>query len=158
MSRLLAGPDLLVGVFYLNRVGFLPPVTKEGTGALQRDAGQPNCRSGVTAARRGPSDISTVTQPAREDGLMPSLSDHQGNGRRAGAAWTEQPERTVDLSPEPSRVRRFPVACALSGSNHILKGLLTRNAGMKKYAAPVPPASVFHGWFCMLHVLTDYRD
>lgn len=67
----------------------------------------------------------------------------------------EEPERTLKLSPESSRVRRLPVACALSGSNHILKGFLTRNTGMEKSIAPVPPGSILHGWFCMLYVLTD---
>lgn len=155
MSCLLAGLDLPVDAYYLNRVGFPPPLTKEGSAGLQIDAGQPKCTPRVTAARRGLSDISTVTQPVREGGLMLSLWDHQGNARRPRAAETEQPERTLGFSPESSRVRRLPVACALSGSNHILKGFLTRNAGVKKYMAPVPPARVFHGWFCMLHVLTD---
>lgn len=74
--------DLPVDVYYLNRVSFLPPVTKEGTAGLQIDAGQTNCASRVTA---GLSDISTVTQLAR-GGLMLSLCDHQGNGWRPGAA------------------------------------------------------------------------
>lgn len=115
----------------------------------------PSVRLGVTAARQGPCDISTVAQAAREGGLMPSLCDHQGNGRRAGAASAEQPGRTLDLCPESSRVRRLPEACALSGSNHILKGSLTRNTGMENHTAPVPPGSLFHGWFCMLYVLAD---
>lgn len=86
MRRWLTGLDLPVDVYYLNWVSFLPPVMKEGTAGLQIDAGQPNCTSRVTAARRGLSDIGTVTQSARGGGLMLSLCDHQGNGRRPGAA------------------------------------------------------------------------
>lgn len=85
MSRFLAGLDLPVDIYYLNRLGFLPPVMKEGTGGLQIDAGQPSRASRVTAGRRSPSDISTATQPAR-GGPMLSLCDHQGSGRRPGAA------------------------------------------------------------------------
>lgn len=54
---------------------------------------------------------------------------------------------------ESSRVRGLPVARLLSGSNHILKGFLTRNTSMKKYIAPVPlGGNSFQGWFWMLYV------
>lgn len=54
MSRLLAGLDLTVDVYYLNRVSFLPAVTKEGTAGLQTDAGQPICAPGGHCSQARP--------------------------------------------------------------------------------------------------------
>lgn len=148
---------LLTSFIWIGSVSFLPSRRKELQLCRLMQASQ---TVGLGSLRRG-------------EALLTSAPSHGRRGRAAwsrpfvtikemdgapGAAWTEQPERTLDFSPGPSRVRRLPVARALSGSNRILKGLLTRNSGIKKYAAPVAPASVFHGWFCMFRVLTDYRD
>lgn len=91
-------------------------------------------------------------------GLMVSLCGHRGNEGRPGAAFTDRPYRALNFCLESSRVRRLPVARSLSGSNHILKGFLTRNTGMKKYIAPVARGSGFHGWFYLMFYLMGFKE
>lgn len=69
---------------------------------------------------------------------MASLCDRGGNEGRPGAALHREALKDSKFPPESSRVRRLPVARLLSGSNHILKGFLTRNTHKKKNIAPVP--------------------
>lgn len=70
----------------------------------------------------------------------------RGNEGRPGAAFYRGALKDSKFPSESSRVRGLPVARLLSGSNHILKGFLTRNTSMKKYIAPVPlGGTVFRG-------------
>lgn len=76
--------------------------------------------------------------------LTLSLCGHARKWRKTrGQLFTERPCRTLNLSSESSRVRGLPVARSVSGSNHILKGILTRNTTMKKFIAPVALGSRF---------------
>lgn len=63
---------------------------------------------------------------------MASLCDRGGNEGRLRAALHREALKDSKFPSELSRVRRLPVARSLSGSNHILKGFLTRNTRKKK--------------------------
>lgn len=72
--------------------------------------------------------------------------DRRGSEGRPGIAFYRGALKDSKFPSELSRVRGLPVARLLSGSNHILKGFLTRNTSMKKYIAPVPlGGTVFRG-------------
>lgn len=85
----------------------------------------------ITAQRPSLSDAGVSTIQVQRC-LMASLCDRGGNEGRPGAALHREALKDSKFPPESSRVRRLPVARLLSGSNHILKGFLTRNTHKKK--------------------------
>lgn len=106
----------------------------------------------ITAQRPSLSDAGVSTIQVQRC-LMASLCDRGGNEGRPGAALHREALKDSKFPPESSRVRRLPVARLLSGSNHILKGFLTRNTHKKKkYCTCSFGGGAFQGWFWKLYV------